>query len=166
MWLLFGLWHFFFHSFIFKMGPLEASSFSLLQVGAFLPSWLWLEITCILSLLLPTFSLARALLLWAFWWLPKWCDFYFHSSQLRFLQDSKLRMIIIFCLDHLGNFLELLFILLGFVSPDTWITKEIPKRDSSISVLLATYLVLRDLLLIDSCVFWVDKMGTFMENIT
>ena len=75
---------------------------------------------------------------------------YFHSSELGFFEDSKLRMVIILALDHLGHFLELLLILLWLIGPDAWIINEVPKRDSSISVLLATYLVLRDLLLIDS----------------
>ena len=69
---------------------------------------------------------------------------------------SQLPVIIVLFLYHLAHFLQLLLVSLGHVGPNAYLTSTVPKRLSSISHFLATYLAFSDLLFIESDVFWLE----------
>jgi hypothetical protein len=83
---------------------------------------------------------------------------YFHADDVILFEDCELFVIIVFFLDHLGHFLQFFLVPLGHVGSNAYIVKLIPKRLSSISTFLATYLDFSDLFCAESTVFYIPTV--------
>lgn len=139
----------------FRTHPKVVSSSSLTTVGASTLAWLWPVTVCTLCLPRPTSALVITLIWLVCEWFPLLLSIYFHSVQIVATDHGHFGVVIVFVLDHVGHLLQLLLSPLRFFGSDACMSKWLPKSASSISLFLAMYLLLSDLLLLVACDFWV-----------